>query len=276
MRIATFLIKHLPPRQIGKIDWKKAIARSKITLLGYGDEICRHTKILNPPKPVSDHFSPSIVNSNVSITAILDELEAIGVELSNKEEIVDYQSPLLRQNLAPDNEENYPEYSQQAKQFVHSFFRQLLEYISSSSKPTYNYRIAKQLNLTANQASIVFRLEHPEGDWLFTGDADKKVFRRLIKENCNISAKYFKVPHHGSRRSLSTHIIGKICPEIGIVSHNNRVFGPSKDGHPHHEIIDLLEEHCRKTYYTNDVIKGKVKFADATSGSVENGLILFE
>lgn len=90
---------------------------------------------------------------------------------------------------------------------------------------------------------------------LLTGDASKKVFRRLIREGKDISADYLKMPHHGSRKNMDEKILEHIDPATAIISHNNRRFGKAKDSHPHQEVLNLLAAKKINILITNDVIK---------------------
>lgn len=91
-----------------------------------------------------------------------------------------------------------------------------------------------------------------------TGDADISVFYRLIKKYF-IKAHILKIPHHGSKESINYEVLKEISPKVAIISHNNRLFGKTKDSHPNIEVINTLKRLEIKAYYTNDVIKnGKV------------------
>lgn len=93
---------------------------------------------------------------------------------------------------------------------------------------------------------------------LMTGDADISVFYRLIKKYF-IKAHILKIPHHGSKESINYEVLKEISPKVAIISHNNRLFGKTKDSHPNIEVINTLKRLEIKAYYTNDVIKnGKV------------------
>ena len=95
---------------------------------------------------------------------------------------------------------------------------------------------------------------------LLTGDASKKVFKRLIRENPkSISAYYLKMPHHGSRHNMDEAILDSIKPRTAIISHNNGHFGKAKDSHPNQEVLDMLADRNIKLLITNDVIKNGIR-----------------
>lgn len=106
----------------------------------------------------------------------------------------------------------------------------------------------------------VLRADYQESVFLLTGDASKKVFYRLLREERDIEADYLKVPHHGSKENLDERILDAINPEVAIISHKNRHFGKSKDSHPNMEILTLLQKKHIKILITNDVVKGELTY----------------
>lgn len=107
---------------------------------------------------------------------------------------------------------------------------------------------------------VVLMARYPEGTFLFTGDASKKVFYRLLEEEKDISADYLKVPHHGSKENLDEQILKKILPKVAIISHNNGRFGKAKDTHPNMEVLTLLQEKDIEILITNDVVKNGLTY----------------
>jgi beta-lactamase superfamily II metal-dependent hydrolase len=283
-RLATLLIPYYLPELIaicgyvrahtsaryGEIKWQ-ALRRVPLRLLKDGDALCGHILILNPPVSPSSYFSQYIDRKeDGDIRRALATLSEVGIDLPT-DLIVDYESP-ISENIG----EIDPEHRTNARTFVHQFFVSLSRRIHSASVDALAYHVDTHLELTANQASVVFVYHHPRsGRWLFTGDADDAVFERLISEGKDISAKFLKVPHHGSRENLTRSVLRAIGPEVAIVSHSNRRFGRSLDAHPHHEVMDMLDSQRVRTYYTNPVIKDGMTVKDMATGAQENGLILF-
>lgn len=87
----------------------------------------------------------------------------------------------------------------------------------------------------------VLKVKFGGNTFLLTGDASKKVFRRLINEGKDISAGYLKMPHHSSIKNIDESILQMIKPEVAIISHGNRRFGKSKESLPNQETLELLE-----------------------------------
>lgn len=270
IQISRFL-KKMVINNYGSLDWGEIRKIQKLRLVSDGDSLCKHIHILNPPKSPDHYFSAHMEGEDVDLQSALRLLNENGFELPNNE-ITNYESPVL-DNESPVNEE----YRLLARAFVHKFFISLSIRVTRNPPESAAYYADTHLGLTANQASIVFKYNsYNVGDWLFTGDADQSVFNRLIQNNYDISAKFLKVPHHGSRENLSGHILDHIKPQVAVVSHNNRLFGRSKDSHPHHEIIDLLDTNRVRTHYTNNVIKKGKTIKSSSTGLVENGVIEFK
>lgn len=243
-----------------------------------GDKLCDHITVLNPPQNPYCYFT-AFASENIDIEEALKILSELGMDLTSNiiDNIMHYEPPINFENKSEP-----PEYRFNAKIFVHQFFISLCNRVKNTTRKNntdaLNYYVDAHLKMTANQASIVFSYAHENGNWLFTGDADEMVFERLISSNPkkDISAKYLKVPHHGSRENLSRLTLKTIAPEVAIISHGNRKFGISRDTHPHHEIIDLLDEHGIRSYYTNDVIKAGKVIKLKANPSEEGGLINFK
>lgn len=249
-------------------NWKH-ISSIEVELVADGSQLCDHINVLNPPKSIYkyQYFHNPGDRSIEEALSILRRRELI----LPVEDIINYRSPLVENGIISTD----TEYSAESREFTHRFFISLSFLIQSIDLQAINYFVTQQIDMTANQTSIVFKYNHQDGNWLFTGDADELVFERLIAEGKDLSSRYLKVPHHGSRENLSKKALEKINPEYAIISHNNRKFGRSLDRHPHHEVIDRLDLKGVKTFYTNPVIKQKKIIKPQTIGSVLNGLINF-
>ena len=129
--------------------------------------------------------------------------------------------------------------------------------------------IVHALDLTANQASLVFKfdVEDKKQSILFTGDIDVSVFERIIANGCNIKANILKVPHHGSKTGLNDRVLDEIKPECAIISHGNKRFGRAKDPHPNAELINMLKRRSIDICVTNDVVKNGSIFLSCEDNS---------
>ncbi len=254
--------------KLKELNWQRL--KKKIRLVADGDALCNHLVVMNPPRDPG-RFVFMNQGSELEIGQALNLLNNLGLELP-RDEIENYRTPIFSPEQ-PGQEDN--QYTFLARRFIHRFFISLGESLQRQGRVAIPYEVNRHIELTANQASIVFRYVRDKEAWLFTGDADETVFDRLISEGKDISAKYLKVPHHGSRGNMTREILRKINPQFAIVSHNNKSFGRSLDPHPHHEILDLLDQFGVRTYYTNPVIKKKLIIKPAMVGTTPDKLITF-
>lgn len=73
--------------------------------------------------------------------------------------------------------------------------------------------------------------------FLFTGDAERKAEKLLLKENLNLDCDVLKVSHHGSNTSTSKDFLKATTPEYAVIS----VGEDNAYHHPHSQTVDLLE-----------------------------------
>lgn len=292
-----YIPRYLP--EIQRIDeyLRKKTARRKPLLptvsagrrveVAEGDWLCSHTQVMNPPRlarRVLDNLNVAD-DSAKAVKRAVDTLAAYGLDL-NADEIMDYEpEPIEMEAGRDDNQRAHHARAPRLRErriFYRGFFPHLAQRLQSaddalpsdaSSEPDFSptgnkrtdRRIAAALQLAANQVSIVFRYVGTT-KFLFTGDADISVFRRMIKHGHPLEAEYLKVPHHGSRHNLDASSLAAISPKVAIVSHGNAKFGGDPDSHPHGATMDLLRKNVAATYYTNDVRKSGVVEASATTG----------
>lgn len=235
-------------------------------ILGYeGYPLCTHFIFLNPPilDATRKDFSTEDINK---LTALFEEPFAhelnlwLNMRLQHKSSS---DTPRINDDYI------FPVYSLTEIDtyikgfFVYSFLKENFEkMLKFTRKPTISNLspIVNSLNLTSNQASLVFRFDTGKEKILFTGDADTSVFKRIISngKEKKLRSEILKVPHHGSKTGLNDRIIKIINPECAIICHSNKKFGRAKDTHPNTETIKLLEKNHVRIYVTNDVIKNNV------------------
>lgn len=91
-----------------------------------------------------------------------------------------------------------------------------------------------------NQNSLVLFIKTKYEGVLLTGDVEKNGLDQISRDYKNLlnSVTILDLPHHGSKNSLSTDFYQVINPKVAIISAgaNNRY------GHPHKEIIEILNE----------------------------------
>ena len=110
-------------------------------------------------------------------------------------------------------------------------------------------------NWETNRASIVARLVYGDHEFLLTGDSPSPIEKVLISlDEKTLDVDVLKAGHHGSRTSTSLEFAEATSPEYAIIS-------ASKDntyGHPHKEVLDILNKVNAKILSTADL--GTIKF----------------
>lgn len=114
-----------------------------------------------------------------------------------------------------------------------------------------------------NEQSLVLSYKSSSVNALFTGDIGMEAISNML----NISdseAEYYrmdydviKVPHHGSKNSLSVEFLQMINPEVAVIScGKNNVYG-----HPSRQVVDCLDDLGSDVYRSDEVgaiiVRGK-------------------
>lgn len=238
-------------------------SRPKIIFGHEGFSLCNHFTFFNPPRFSAAESDKYIARIENVILLFNDRFAALLKYWLNARLVDGQMSDTPQLDRGAIHGQTYPSQEELKSKglFVLSFLESNYQrMLSFTQKPTI-YKltgIVRSLDLTANQASLVFRFETSDcfsESILFTGDIDTSVFRRIIASGHDISSEVLKVPHHGSRTGLDSYILNQIAPKYAIISHSNKKFGRSKDPHPNWEIINLLQSYHISIHVTNDVIK---------------------
>ena len=88
-----------------------------------------------------------------------------------------------------------------------------------------------------NDRSIVLRLDVPGFSALFTGDIESDIDARIL-QNITAPVDFLKSPHHGSKTSASSALLGVLNPRVAVVS----VGAKNSYGHPSPETLQRLSE----------------------------------
>lgn len=96
-----------------------------------------------------------------------------------------------------------------------------------------------------NNASVVLRMTFGKISFLFTGDLEDDMEKKMIKAGVNLQAEVLKVGHHGSDSSTSTLFLGRIAPKIALISVGNNPYG-----HPEEVVLQRLKQRNIETYIT--------------------------
>ncbi|MFA5576579.1 MAG: ComEC/Rec2 family competence protein [Tissierellaceae bacterium] len=92
---------------------------------------------------------------------------------------------------------------------------------------------------STNDYSIVVKLVNGSNSFIFTGDAEALSEREMLENNrWALKADVLKVGHHGSVTSTIPEFLEAVNPRLAVISSGEG----NTYGHPHKEIIELLEE----------------------------------
>ncbi|MBB6624820.1 MBL fold metallo-hydrolase [Clostridium gasigenes] len=234
------------------------LGKPNITFAYEGENLCNHIEVYNPPVKIVDSGKNFRNEKNVNrMLNLFDKRYRSQIEWyyimsqNGNDNFTD--SPSINDLILSD----YNHKNINNSNYVFDFFMKNIDRIEMfNTKPTMRrlYSIIAEYELTSNQVSIVFKYNYGKSI-LFTGDADKKVLKRIIEAGYDIQSDYLKVPHHGSKNNLNKFILNKIKPKKAIISHGNAKFGRAKDTHPNKEVIDMINKEKIDLIVTNDIIK---------------------
>lgn len=111
-----------------------------------------------------------------------------------------------------------------------------------------------------NINSIIIEMTYGKNKFLFTGDAEIENEERRLWNDIDV----LKVAHHGSRTSSSEDFMEQVRPEIALIS----VGTDNSYGHPHKEVMELLESYDMDIYRT-DTQGTIIVTSDGTNCTVE-------
>ncbi len=98
-----------------------------------------------------------------------------------------------------------------------------------------------------NDYSGVIKLSYGRTSFLFEGDAEAGVERKLVDEGKALSADVLVCGHHGSSSSTTREFLNEVNPDYAVISCGR----DNQYGHPHRETIERLSEiDC--TFYRTD------------------------
>lgn len=100
-----------------------------------------------------------------------------------------------------------------------------------------------------NDISIQSVIKFGEFEAILTGDIGDTYKDKILEKLPNHSYEYIKVPHHGSRNSLLQEYLRKFMPKTAVISSGKG----NSYGHPHKEILDLLNNNGVKILRTDEI-----------------------
>ncbi len=79
--------------------------------------------------------------------------------------------------------------------------------------------LAQQIDACkVNNKSLVAKLHFEDFSMLFMGDAQSEVEKKLVEEECELSADVLKVGHHGSVTSTMMDFLKEVSPKYALIS----------------------------------------------------------
>jgi competence protein ComEC len=101
--------------------------------------------------------------------------------------------------------------------------------------------------MDANEESLVFRLTFGKFSMLFAADSGFATEQRLMSSRFELESTVLKVGHHGSRYSTSEEFLGRVNPELAIISAG----AGNRFGLPSLRTLDLLASRKISVYRTD-------------------------
>lgn len=98
---------------------------------------------------------------------------------------------------------------------------------------------------SANELSLVARLEYGDFSALFTGDIGFESEKRILNRNADLDCDLLKVAHHGSKFSSDKSFLKEVNPNLAVIS-----VGQNRYGHPSPEAIKRIAEQGSEIYQT--------------------------
>ncbi|MEN6326844.1 MAG: DNA internalization-related competence protein ComEC/Rec2 [Syntrophomonas sp.] len=115
-----------------------------------------------------------------------------------------------------------------------------------------------------NNRSLVLRVAYKDFSLLLTGDLEKEGLNTILQTHQLQPSTVVKVPHHGSKGSLSPEFYAVTKPYLAVIS----VGANNNFGHPHPDVLQTLTEQGTKVYRTDKDGAIRVK-SDGTSMEVQ-------
>lgn len=250
------ILKTLEERGYGKCP--------KLSFAYEGKYFCRHIECFNPPM-IIDSFDWLRETDHDDLIRLMYEVftdefaREMDIYIQNSRNNYRIGNGLEQKYFLPYIEESQDNVRHAKCNYVLSFIMEnitLFRNFNNKASRENLRKIYKNYVKCTHDVCVVLKTSFDNVPFLLTGDASKKVFRRLIGEGKDISATYLKMPHHGSKHNMNGEILKKINPQTAIISHDNGHFGKSEDTHPNQKILNLLTKNKVRILITNDVIKG--------------------
>ena len=118
-----------------------------------------------------------------------------------------------------------------------------------------NYNHYQSMWKEENDTSLVLSFSVKNTNFVITGDAPIKIEKQIMKDNKEIKCDILKVGHHGSKTSSCDEFISYLSPKEAVISCGVN----NKYGHPHQEVLTILNRHKIKVRRTD--LEGTIKYS---------------
>ncbi len=99
------------------------------------------------------------------------------------------------------------------------------------------YTMDRSEYVSANNDSLVLKIEGDRRSFLFTGDVEEEAEEDILHLGKWIKSSVIKVPHHGGKTSAYGPFLKAADPDIAVIS----VGRDNTFGHPHQSMLDALQ-----------------------------------
>lgn len=120
------------------------------------------------------------------------------------------------------------------------------------------YTISDDAYDEENNSSVVIKLNGKNRSFLFAGDIGEEAEEDMSHIGKWLASDVIKVPHHGSRTSLSDEFLSEVSPSIAVISAGR----DNSFGHPNQEILEKLKG--RDVFRTD--LDGAIKITETEKG----------
>jgi competence protein ComEC len=107
------------------------------------------------------------------------------------------------------------------------------------------WNMPQSATTSANEYSLVTKLDYGAFSALFTGDIGAETEGRILADGAMVDCDLMKIAHHGSRYSSAQRFIEATTPSLAIAS-----VGVNRYGHPHPDVMNRLREQGVRVYDT--------------------------
>lgn len=105
----------------------------------------------------------------------------------------------------------------------------------------------KEISGKSNEESLSLKMTYGHIRFIFTGDAYVENELEMIKSGADLQADILHLGHHGSSTSTSEEFLQAVNPKVAIYSAGEN----NSYGHPHREIVSLVQEANIELYGTD-------------------------